>query len=124
MEKKLTKRDMFNMIKEVATELERNDIIEFCENELNLLDKKRNSSKKINEEKLALDKGNSERILQVLQNLENGATVDEIRKADNVLLELSNQKVTYLLTELLKDKKVFRSEKGRKKLYKATEFED
>lgn len=124
MEKKITKRDMFNMIKEVATELGRNDIIEFCENELNLLDKKRNSSKKINEEKLALDRGNSERILQVLQNLGTGATVDEIRKADSVLLELSNQKVTYLLTELLKDNKVFRSEKGRKKLYKVTEFED
>ena len=116
--KKVTKKDMFEEIKKVALELGRIDIVEFAENELNLLDKKRNSSKKVDVEKLEKDNTLKSAILEVLKNYENGLSVDEIRKADTSIGEESNQKITYLLGVLVKEKLVEREPKGRKKLYK------
>lgn len=116
--KKVTKRDMFEEIKKVALELERIDIVEFAENELNLLERKRNSSKKVDTEKLEKDNALKGAILEVLKGYENGLTVDEIRKADTSIGEESNQKVTYLLGVLVKEHLVEREPKGRKKLYK------
>ena len=116
--KKVTKKDMFEEIKKVALELGRIDIVEFAENELNLLEKKRNSSKKVDTEKLEKDNILKSAILEVLKNYENGLSVDEIRKADASIGEESNQKITYLLGVLVKEKLVEREPKGRKKLYK------
>lgn len=116
--KKVTKKDMFEEIKKVALELGRIDIVEFAENELNLLEKKRNSSKKVDTEKLEKDNALKSAILEVLKNYENGLSVDEIRKADTSIGEESNQKITYLLGILVKEKLVEREPKGRKKLYK------
>lgn len=116
--KKVTKKDMFEEIKKVALELGRIDIVEFAENELNLLEKKRNSSKKVDTEKLEKDNILKSAILEVLKNYENGLSVDEIRKADTSIGEESNQKITYLLGVLVKEKLVEREPKGRKKLYK------
>lgn len=116
--KKVTKKDMFEEIKKVALELGRIDIVEFAENELNLLEKKRNSSKKVDVEKLEKDNTLKSAILEVLKNYENGLSVDEIRKADTSIGEESNQKITYLLGVLVKEKLVEREPKGRKKLYK------
>lgn len=116
--KKVTKKDMFEEIKKVALELGRIDIVEFAENELNLLEKKRNSSKKVDTEKLEKDNTLKSAILEVLKNYENGLSVDEIRKADTSIGEESNQKITYLLGTLVKEKLVEREPKGRKKLYK------
>lgn len=116
--KKVTKKDMFEEIKKVALELGRIDIVEFAENELNLLEKKRNSSKKVDAEKLEKDNTLKSAILEVLKNYENGLSVDEIRKANTSIGEESNQKITYLLGVLVKEKLVEREPKGRKKLYK------
>lgn len=116
--KKVTKKDMFEEIKKMALELGRIDIVEFAENELNLLEKKRNSSKKVDVEKLEKDNILKSAILEVLKNYENGLSVDEIRKADTSIGEESNQKITYLLGVLVKEKLVEREPKGRKKLYK------
>lgn len=116
--KKVTKKDMFEEIKKVALELGRIDIVEFAENELNLLEKKRNSSKKVDAEKLEKDNTLKSAILEVLKNYENGLSVDEIRKTDTSIGEESNQKITYLLGVLVKEKLVEREPKGRKKLYK------
>lgn len=116
--KKVTKKDMFEEIKKVALELGRIDIVEFAENELNLLERKRNNSKKVDTEKLEKDNILKSAILEVLKNYENGLSVDEIRKADTSIGEESNQKITYLLGVLVKEKLVEREPKGRKKLYK------
>ena len=102
--KKVTKKDMFEEIKKMALELGRIDIVEFAENELNLLEKKRNSSKKVDVEKLEKDNILKSAILEVLKNYENGLSVDEIRKADTSIGEENNQKITYLLGVLVKEK--------------------
>ena len=50
MEKKMTKKDFYNEIITMATASERQDIVEFCEHEIELLNKKRtNGNKKANE---------------------------------------------------------------------------
>lgn len=50
MEKKMTKKDFYNEIITMATANERQDIVEFCEHEIELLNKKRtNGNKKANE---------------------------------------------------------------------------
>lgn len=116
--KKVTKKDMFEEIKKVALELGRIDIVEFAENELNLLERKRNNSKKVDTEKLEKDNILKSAILEVLKNYENGLSVDEIRKADTSIGEESNQKITYLLGVLVKEKLVEREPKGRKNFTK------
>ena len=50
MEKKVTKRDYYNQIINLARENDMQEIIDFCEHEIELLDKKKSSGKsKVNE---------------------------------------------------------------------------
>lgn len=116
--KKVTKKDMFEEIKKVALELGRIDIVEFAENELNLLERKRNNSKKVDTEKLEKDNILKSAILEVLKNYENGLSVDEIRKADTSIGEESNQKNNLPIGVLVKEKLVEREPKGRKNFTK------
>ena len=54
MEKKMTKRDYYNEIIAIATEMERTDLVDFAKHEIELLDKKKSSGKdKANETVLA-----------------------------------------------------------------------
>ena len=46
MEKKITKRDNFNEIIKIATELNRKDLVEFATHEIELLDRKKSTDTK------------------------------------------------------------------------------
>ena len=115
-EKKMTKRDYFNQL------LERvkgdNALENFINHELELLAKKNSSEKKPTANQVA-NKGIKETILEILE--ENGGlmTITDIQKADAELGELSNQRISALVRQLINDGKIERVEEKRKAYFKA-----
>lgn len=108
MAKKMTKRDYFNRILSYAKEEDK----EFILHELDLLAKKNSGEKK----PTATQKEN-ENIKTVIVNvLSDGVarTIGEICKADETLSELSSQKVSALVRQLVNDEVVVREEVKRK----------
>jgi predicted transcriptional regulator len=122
--KKPTKKEMFNLIK---TLLEENtEIVEFCDHEIELLEKKKSNGKsKANE---TMDK-NVELVYETLANFENGATATEIiasgnlngQGLENELGLITTQKVSAYLKKLVDSGRV-KTEKDKKKtIFKVVE---
>ena len=116
--KKVTKREKFEMLKALS-EVQANPMLtEFIEHELELLAKKNTSEKKPTAVQVA-NEGLKEVILNVLT--ENGGlmTVTDIQKSCEELAELSNQKVSALIRQLKDDGKIEKVEDKRKSYFKA-----
>jgi hypothetical protein len=104
MEKKMTKKDFYNEIITMATENERQDIVEFCEHEIELLDKKKASGKgKVNETMSA----NVELVYNVLAEIGKSTPTELIAKGETTLKPIANdmgiittQKVSAYLNKL------------------------
>lgn len=115
MEKKITKVQMFAMIKEVPAVAENNEMVEFIDHELELLAKKSASkkpSKKNEENELLKDK-----IVEVLGTFENGATVSEILAAGGDFTGMSNQKISALVRQLVLDGTVVKTTDKKKSIF-------
>ena len=114
MANKKTQRDYFNEIIEVVKENGRDDLVEFVQGRIAVLDKKSaNRNKKVNEENENL----KAIIVEVLGTMGNGGTATEIMKANDTLSELSNQKVSAMLRQLKDDNKVIKTTEGRKSIF-------
>lgn len=114
MEKrKLTKKDHFNMIIEMAKNANREDLVNFALHEIALLDKASNSSKENAEhtEIMAL-------IVEVMKSVNAPITITELLKVNEELGAYSNQKVSALLTKLIAQGVVEREEIKRKAYFK------
>lgn len=104
---KVTKRDNFNEIITIATELGRQDLVDFCKHEIELLDKKKSKETKSQKE-------NTELMAQLLEQLTvigKAVTISEFMKlASDFVTEhdLSNQKISSLFTKM-KDKEIERT---------------
>ena len=102
MTNKMTIRDYFNEVIELAKANDRSDIVEFAESRIAVLDKKSANKKptKTKEE-------NEEIKTDILDNLTNeGVTVSELQNKSTILGSLSNQRVSALLRQLIADGKV------------------
>lgn len=111
-EKKLTKREMFNRVielAEVAIELEMEldfdatEVIDFAEHEIEMLDKKASSKSAKDKEKEKVDEVLISIILETLSG-STGMTASEILKANasrEEFADVSNQKVSALLKKLV-----------------------
>lgn len=105
MEKKMTKREFYNEIIALANDNERLDIVEFCEHEIELLEKKKSSGKgKANE---TIDK-NVELVYQALESVSRATATELIAKCKaelqplaNELGEITTQKVSAYLKKLV-----------------------
>ena len=115
MTKKITKREMFAMMMEKYnfTEEER----AFIEHEIELLDKKKSGERKPTATQIA-NEGLKDVILEVLAGAEIPMTISEIIKAHEELQGLSTQKVSPLISSLVKEFKVVRIEEKRKAYFK------
>lgn len=109
MTKKLTKREMFEMIKK---ELRDPQQIEFINHELELLAKKNSGERKLT----STQKENLVLKSEILDNMESGRkyTITDMMKEFEALKGLSNQKVSRLVTQLKEDNLVERVEEKRK----------
>ena len=111
--KKMTKREKFEMLKALS-EVQANPMLtEFIDHELELLAKKNASEKKPTAQQMA-NEGLKQIIIDVLT--ENGGlmTVTDVQKSCAELAELSNQRISALLRQLKDDKMVDRVEDKRK----------
>ena len=110
--KKLTKRDYFSQLKEIV---EGNvELTNFINHEIELLDKKSNS-KTPSKAQLA-NESIKENIVKVLNTIGKPATITDIQNANSELAQMSNQKISALLTQLIKAEIVVRTV-DKKKAY-------
>lgn len=116
--KKMTKREMFEQIK--AKYALTADEQKFIDHELELLAKKNSAEKKPTAAQVA-NEGIKEVILNTLA--ENGGlmTITDMQKSNETLGELSNQKISALVRQLIADNKVEKIEDKRKSYFKAVE---
>ena len=115
--KKVTKREKFEMLMAIA-EVKANPMLtEFIEHELELLAKKNASEKKPTAQQVA-NEGLKDVILDVLK--ENGGlmTITDIQKSAEELADLSNQRISALVRQMV-DVTVERVEDKRKAYFKA-----
>ena len=118
-EKKLTKREKFEMIAKIE-EIASNPILaEFVEHELELLAKKNASGTgKLTAVQVA-NNGIKEEILDCMANEPNRLfTISEMQKVFPCCAELSNQRVSALVRQLVADGKVERIEEKRKAVFR------
>ena len=110
---KVTKKEMFEMLKGVAGVAENADMVAFIDHEIELLNKKSANKKatKTQEENVGI----KAEILNVLTA--DGATVSEIQTKSDVLSALSNQRVSALLRQLVEDNKVVKTVDKKKSYF-------
>lgn len=113
MANKMTQRDYFNEIKAMAVENGRDDIVEFVEGRLAALDKKSANRKpsKTQEENEVL-KGV---IVEVLGD--KTMTVSQILAGSDKFAGMSNQKITALVTAMVKADVLTKSKEGKSTVF-------
>ena len=108
MTTKMTKRDYFNQIKSHLTDEAE---IAFIDHELELLAKKNSAERKPTAVQVA-NEGIKTAILSALS--ETPVTISELQKSAPELAELTNQRISALVRQLVNDGSVIRSEDKRK----------
>ena len=107
MAKKMTKRDYFNELLAITEEMGKSELSAFIEKELNLLAKKNSGERK----PTALQVANEEikeRILEWME-IDHLYTITEIQKGVSICADLSNQRISALVTQLVKAEKAVRT---------------
>ena len=117
--KKMTKRDYFNQLLAIAGVKANADLVNFICHELELLAKKNASgSSKPTAVQVANESIKSE-ILECMANEPNRLfTISEMQKVFPCCAELSNQRVSALVRQLVADGKVERLEEKRKAVFR------
>lgn len=111
--KKMTKRDYFNELLNIAEVKANKSMVEFINHELELLEKK-NASKSSTETKTQKENANIK--VQIVEQMESGKkyTISDMLKELACCKELTNQKVSALVKQLFLEGKVVRTEDKRK----------
>lgn len=114
MEKRITKKDNFETLRKVVVELGRTDLVDFIDHEIELLSRKRVSNTKT---KTQIENENiKDVIVKVLTESDKALTITEIQESDSTLTDLSNQKMSALLKQLV-DSEIVKKEIIKKKAY-------
>lgn len=114
MEKKITKRDYFNELKGLVAN--RQDLVEFINHELELLDKKASSrtqsKNQVENENIKLE------IVNALSEIAKPVTISELQESNSTMATYSNQKLSALLKQLVEnDKKVVKTTDKKKSYF-------
>lgn len=118
-EKKMTKRDYFNSLLEIGAVKENEGLVKFIEHELELLAKKNASGTGKMTAVQVANEGIKAEILECMANEPNRLfTISEMQKAFPCCAEMSNQRVSALVRQLVADGKVERLEEKRKAVFR------
>ena len=127
MEKKMTKRDYFNEIIAIATEMERTDLVDFAKHEIELLDKKKSSGK--GKANATMDK-NVELVYTALAEMGTATVTELIAKNKATFAPLANdcgeittQKVSAYLKKLVDCGRVEKKTEKKKTYFSIIETE-
>lgn len=115
--KKMTKRDYFNQLLAIAEVKANTELEKFINHELELLAKKNSAERKPTAVQVA-NEGVKEIICETLAENGKMMTISEMQKANDELGEMSNQRISALIRQLIKDEKVERIEDKRKAYFK------
>jgi len=113
--KKVTKKDFYGMIIEMATKNGRNDIVEFAQHEIDLLNNKAGKSTLTATQKE--NENIKEVILTELERIGKPVTITELINNSEALNKYTNPKITALCTQLIKAEKIIRVEDKKKAYY-------
>ena len=110
--KKMTKKDKFNVLLNLAEVKSNSELVEFITHEIELLDKKNSGEKKPTAQQTANDAIK----VAILDNMAEGAryTITDLIKTVPECADLTNQRVSALVRQLVDDKQVVRTEDKRK----------
>ncbi len=111
MATKMTKKEMFNAIRNIV--IDNQEMVDFIDREIELLNRKSSAPKKPTKTQIE-NEGFKADIIRVLTDADTLLTITEICEACNFPETMSNQRVTHLLTALRKEKKVRREYVKRK----------
>lgn len=112
---KVTKKDFYGMIIEMATKNGRNDIVEFAQHEIDLLNNKAGKSTLTATQKE--NENIKEVILAELERIGKPVTITELLTNSEALNKYTNPKITALCTQLLKVNKIVRVQDKKKAYY-------
>lgn len=115
MANKKTQREFYNDIIEVVKAAGRDDLVEFCEGRIEVLDKKSANRKPTKAQRENEDL--KVEVETVLKGADDALTVSEVMAGSEVLAGLSNQKVAALLKGLVADGKAVKSAEGKKSVW-------
>ena len=107
----MTKRENYASIREIVEKLGRTDLVEFVDHEVELLNKKNNAPKKPTEKQVENEKL-KDVILAEMGN--KPMTVTEMQTNISALADLSNQRVTAIVRQLVEDNSLIRTVVKRK----------
>lgn len=115
MEKKMTKREMFNEVIAIATEVGREDIVEFANHEIELLEKKasKSGSTKTQKENVEI----MTRLIEELDTIGKAVTITEMQRFSEYAGTFSNQKISALLKKLVDEGKVVKTVDKKKSYF-------
>ena len=110
--KKMTKADKYNMLKAIPSVAENPILVEFLDHELELLAKKNSADKKPTAQQVAND-GLKQ---SIIDGMEKGKlyTITDLIKSIPDCADLTNQRVSNLVRQLVSEGKVVRTEEKRK----------
>ena len=117
-EKKMTKRDYFNGLLKMSEVKANPDMVKFIEHELELLAKKTASEKKPTAVQMVNEGIKSEILEHLIAEPDRLFSISEMQKAFPCCAELSNQRVSALVRQLIADGKVERLEEKRKAYFR------
>ena len=117
--KKMTKRDYFNSLLVIDEVANNPELVNFIEHELELLAKKNSAEKK----PTAVQTANNGIKESILEGMEDGKkyTITDLIKEIDACAELTNQRVSALVRQMIEDGKVERIEEKRKAYFRKVE---
>jgi len=95
----MTKKEMFNEIRKAV--ITNDEMVAFIDHEIELLDKKSNSSKKPTKTQVE-NNGFKASIVAYLTTVDAPKCIKEMQAELSEIAELTNQRVTHMLTDLVK----------------------
>lgn len=115
MANKKTLKDYYNDIIVLAKENSRDDLVTFCEDRIDKLSKKSTSTKPSKNQ--IANESIKETLVSILTELDNPSTVSEIMTDPRIEVGTSNQKITSLLIQLVKEQRVVNTKEKGKSYY-------
>lgn len=107
----MTKRENYASIREIVEKLGRTDLVEFVDHEVELLNKKNNAPKKPTEKQVENEKLKD---IILAEMGDKPLTITEMQCLIPALSELSNQRVSAIVKQLVEDNSLVRTVVKRK----------
>jgi hypothetical protein len=95
----MTKREMFTEIRNIVADNE--EMVAFIDHEIELLDRKSNSSRKPTKTQIE-NNGFKAEIVDYLTEIDTPKTIKELQANISSISGLTNQRITHMLTDLVK----------------------